>query len=89
MMQDESRPETARETREHAAERAAITVRPEFRTSSEATREKVFELKGVDVLYSGVTAVKGVTLDIGRKDVTAMIGPSGCGKSTLLRCSTG
>ena len=49
-------------------------------------REKVFELKGVDVLYSGVTAVKGISMDIHRNDVTALIGPSGCGKSTLLRC---
>ncbi len=85
-MMDESRPETARETREHAAERASIAVRPEFRASSGLAAEQVFELKGVDVHYSGVTAVKGVSMDIGRKDVTAMIGPSGCGKSTLLRC---
>jgi phosphate transport system ATP-binding protein len=75
-----------REAREAAAERAAIAVRPEFRSSAGGRKEKVFELKGVDVLYSGVTAVKGISLDIHRKDVTAMIGPSGCGKSTLLRC---
>ena len=49
-------------------------------------REKVFELRDVGVDYSGVSAVKGVTMEIGRNDVTAMIGPSGCGKSTLLRC---
>ncbi|HEY5977672.1 MAG TPA: phosphate ABC transporter ATP-binding protein PstB [Solirubrobacterales bacterium] len=87
MMQDESRPETSRETREAAADRAAIAVRPKFRSGgSGGTKEKVFELKGVDVHYSGVTAVKGVTMDVARNDVTALIGPSGCGKSTLLRC---
>src|SRR5829696_2982867 len=86
MAQDESRQETPRETREFAAERAAIAVRPAFQASSGITAEKVFELRGVGVHYSGVSAVKGVTMDIGRKDVTAMIGPSGCGKSTLLRC---
>jgi phosphate transport system ATP-binding protein len=86
MAADESRAETGREAREAAAERAAIAVRPEFRSSAGGKKEKVFELKGVDVLYSGVTAVKGISLDIHRKDVTAMIGPSGCGKSTLLRC---
>jgi phosphate transport system ATP-binding protein len=86
MTQDESRPETARETREFAAERAAIAVRPEFRADSGVAMEKVFELNDVGVDYGGVSAVKGVTMDIGRNDVTAMIGPSGCGKSTLLRC---
>jgi phosphate transport system ATP-binding protein len=79
---------SGREVREAAAERAAIAVRPdEFQRSSRtATREKVFELKGIDVLYSGVQAVKGISMDVRRKHVTALIGPSGCGKSTLLRC---
>ena len=49
-------------------------------------REKVFELKGVGVRYGGVAAVKDISLDVHRNDVTALIGPSGCGKSTLLRC---
>jgi phosphate transport system ATP-binding protein len=86
MAQGESRADTARE-REEAAARASIAVRPEFRANSGASRgEKVFELKGVDVAYGGVSAVKGVSMDIRRNDVTALIGPSGCGKSTLLRC---
>jgi phosphate transport system ATP-binding protein len=86
MAQGESRADTARE-REEAAARASIAVRPEFRSGRAAVSgEKVFELKGIDVLYSGVAAVKGVSMDVGRKDVTALIGPSGCGKSTLLRC---
>jgi phosphate transport system ATP-binding protein len=84
---DEIRPETSRQTREAAAGRAAIAVRPQFRSGAgTADKEKVFELKGVDVRYSGVAAVKGVTMDVARNDVTALIGPSGCGKSTLLRC---
>jgi phosphate transport system ATP-binding protein len=87
MMQDESRAETGREAREAAAERAAIAVRPgEFQQSGNGTREKVFELKGVGVLYGGVAAVKDISMDVHRNDVTALIGPSGCGKSTLLRC---
>ncbi len=64
-----------------------ISVRPEFRQgAAPEVKEKVFELKGVNVLYSGVAAVKDISMEIGHKDVTALIGPSGCGKSTLLRC---
>jgi phosphate transport system ATP-binding protein len=87
MTQDESA-QTGRDTREAAAARAGIAVRPdEFQQQRfSGTREKVFELRGVDVLYSGVAAVKGISMDIHRNDVTALIGPSGCGKSTLLRC---
>ncbi|HEX5592527.1 MAG TPA: phosphate ABC transporter ATP-binding protein PstB [Solirubrobacterales bacterium] len=87
MARDEIRPEAAREAREEAAERASIAVRPEFRSGvGAALAERVFELKGIDVLYSGVPAVKGISMDIGHNEVTALIGPSGCGKSTLLRC---
>jgi phosphate transport system ATP-binding protein len=86
MAQDESRTGAGRTGRDVLDERAAITVRPPFRHSSAATREKVFQLKGAGVSYSGVTAVKQISMDIHRNDVTALIGPSGCGKSTLLRC---
>jgi len=87
MTQDESRAETGRQSREAAAERAAIAVRPEeFQRGASGRREKVFELKGVGVRYGGVAAVKEISMDVHRNDVTALIGPSGCGKSTLLRC---
>jgi len=87
MTQDESRAGSGREVREAAATRASIAVRPdEFQHGASGKREKVFEMKGVEVLYSGVSAVKGISMDVHRNDVTALIGPSGCGKSTLLRC---
>ena len=38
------------------------------------------------VHYGAFQAVRGIRMDIKRKEVTALIGPSGCGKSTLLRC---
>jgi len=40
----------------------------------------------MDFNYGASTALKNITLDIHRNEVTAFIGPSGCGKSTLLRC---
>jgi phosphate transport system ATP-binding protein len=87
-MARDDRAQTGRDAREAAAARAGIAVRPEeFQGQGAAgKREKVFELKGVDVLYSGTTAVKGISMDVHRNEVTALIGPSGCGKSTLLRC---
>jgi phosphate transport system ATP-binding protein len=42
--------------------------------------------RGVDVHYGDKHAIRGVSLDIGRNEIVAMIGPSGCGKSTFLRC---
>ncbi len=48
-------------------------------------REVVFQLRDVEVKYSGVTAVHEVTLDVVANEITAFIGPSGCGKTTVLR----
>jgi phosphate transport system ATP-binding protein len=49
-------------------------------------REAVFGLEGVQVSYGSKPAVRDVTFDIGKNEITALIGPSGCGKSTLIRC---
>ena len=40
----------------------------------------------VNVFYGDNHAIRDVTLEIGKKQVVALIGPSGCGKSTFLRC---
>ena len=52
----------------------------------EERREVVFSAQDLAVLYSGVTAIEHVDLEIGANEITALIGPSGCGKSTFLRC---
>jgi phosphate transport system ATP-binding protein len=49
-------------------------------------REAVFELDDVMVSYGSKPAVRGVSFEIGRNEITALIGPSGCGKSTVIRC---
>jgi phosphate transport system ATP-binding protein len=51
-----------------------------------ASAETVFRLDDVHVYYGRFLALRGVTLDVGRNEITALIGPSGCGKSTLIRC---
>jgi phosphate transport system ATP-binding protein len=40
----------------------------------------------LDVFYGDDHALKGVSMEIPERSVTALIGPSGCGKSTFLRC---
>ncbi len=45
----------------------------------------IFSIKNMDFYYGKVHALKNVTMDIYRKQVTALIGPSGCGKSTFLK----
>ena len=42
--------------------------------------------ESVDVYYDDIHALRNVTLEIGRKQVIALIGPSGCGKTSYLRC---
>ncbi len=39
----------------------------------------------LDLFYGEFQALKDVTLDFPKNEVTALIGPSGCGKSTLLK----
>ena len=51
-----------------------------------AAREAIFRLDDVAVSYSGKPAVRDVSFDIAKNEITALIGPSGCGKSTLIRC---
>ncbi|HET7752816.1 MAG TPA: phosphate ABC transporter ATP-binding protein PstB [Anaeromyxobacteraceae bacterium] len=43
------------------------------------------ETRHLEVAYGGKPAIKGVSLALVERQVTALIGPSGCGKSTYLR----
>ena len=49
-------------------------------------RSIAVEIRNLSLWYGTKQAVGGVSLDVPRNRVTALIGPSGCGKSTLLRC---
>jgi len=49
-------------------------------------RELKAEAKNLNFYYGDVHALKNISLNIARREVTALIGPSGCGKTTFLRC---
>jgi phosphate transport system ATP-binding protein len=55
-------------------------------TTVPVSRQAVFEVQDLSVSYGKALAVAGVSMDIYKNAITALIGPSGCGKSTFLRC---
>jgi phosphate transport system ATP-binding protein len=44
------------------------------------------ETRNLNFYYGNFQALKGISMPLYEKKVTALIGPSGCGKSTYLRC---
>jgi phosphate transport system ATP-binding protein len=48
--------------------------------------EAVLSARNINASFGANHIVKGVTLEVGRNEVQALIGPSGCGKSTFIRC---
>jgi phosphate transport system ATP-binding protein len=46
----------------------------------------VIEVRDLSLFYGNFQALNGISLDIEKHRITALIGPSGCGKSTFLRC---
>ncbi|MCL2313632.1 MAG: phosphate ABC transporter ATP-binding protein PstB [Proteobacteria bacterium] len=43
-------------------------------------------IEGLQAWYGKAEIIKGISLSVVKKKVTAIIGPSGCGKSTFIRC---
>jgi phosphate transport system ATP-binding protein len=56
----------------------------EVGSGAPALKEKV-SVRDVSFFYGEAKALKGISMPIYERKVTALIGPSGCGKSTLLR----
>jgi phosphate transport system ATP-binding protein len=64
----------------------AVEVARAYEQQPAASGEVVFDVDDLSVQYGATTAFSGVTLDIYKNQITAVIGPSGCGKSTFIRC---
>jgi phosphate transport system ATP-binding protein len=75
---------------ERDAAREAAAVQPEPQTAAgtltAAPRDVIFAVDDINVFYGDSKAIRNVTLDLHRNEITALIGPSGCGKSTFIRC---
>jgi phosphate transport system ATP-binding protein len=74
-------------TARHNRTRTPVAIATsEDETAAQPTSTVVFAVEGLSFYYGTYQALRGVTLDINRFEVTALIGPSGCGKSTFIRC---
>jgi phosphate transport system ATP-binding protein len=69
---------------------AAAIPRPSVdgaqRSARTAGRQVIFDVQNLHASYGDTDALTGVSLQIHRNLITALIGPSGCGKTTFLRC---
>jgi branched-chain amino acid transport system ATP-binding protein len=57
--------------------------------SADAEPVPVLELRGLDVFYGSVPAVRDVHLHVHRGEIVGLIGPNGAGKSTTLHAIVG
>ncbi len=66
---------------------AAVRVEPKRQPLPPRERlQQVFDIQDLTAVYGSKPALKGVTMEVYKNLVTAVIGPSGCGKSTFIRC---
>ena len=55
-----------------------------MRYSMENTNVPVISAKDLNLWYGDFKALKSISLDVGEREIPALLGPSGCGKSTVL-----
>jgi len=66
-------------------ERSAV----EGSTMAVAQRTPLVEMRGINVAFGGVHAVREVTIDLNAGEVIGLVGGNGAGKSTLMRVLSG
>jgi phosphate transport system ATP-binding protein len=55
------------------------------KTQTQLPKEAILKVNNLEIFYGEKRAVNGISMEIEKNAITALIGPSGCGKSTFLR----
>jgi NitT/TauT family transport system ATP-binding protein len=58
-------------------------------TSAQSAAGTRIRARNLAKRYGTLEVFRGVNLDVGDREIVAIVGPSGCGKTTLLRCIDG
>ena len=62
---------------------------PSATSPAPRSAETVLKVEGIDVFYGGIHAVKNVSLEVRKGELTTLIGANGAGKSTTLKAICG
>jgi ABC-type taurine transport system ATPase subunit len=54
-----------------------------------AAAGSAIRVQGLGKRYGSLEVFRDVNMDVGEREIVAIVGPSGCGKTTLLRCIDG
>ena len=82
---EEAREEVAELLADARAERSA----PAPIAVADVRSDVVVELQDLRMVFGGVVAINGVSLEVGRNQIFGVIGPNGAGKTTVFNCVTG
>jgi branched-chain amino acid transport system ATP-binding protein len=52
-------------------------------------QDPILSVQHLTMRFGGLVAVRDLSFDVGRGDITALIGPNGAGKTTVFNCVTG
>jgi NitT/TauT family transport system ATP-binding protein len=58
-------------------------------TTGAAVADVRIQVRGLGMHYGALEVFRDVALEVGSREIVAIVGPSGCGKTTLLRCIDG
>jgi NitT/TauT family transport system ATP-binding protein len=65
-----------------------VQERTEEKTQARSASVRI-RITGLAKCYGALEVFRDINLDVGNREIVAIVGPSGCGKTTLLRCIDG